>query len=669
MTTIELLRNRGISKALILDDAYDDAPTAADLSQDDEEWSIFFDDLNGCPEDRQLVLEAFPRFNAMTASDMRMSDDFVRAIWQLRGRLSEQLWAGVFEQYDAGHSSDRAFLQSLEEQLAALELSCVRVRRSDDAADVPSDISIVFADLFLGSLQDDDAMSRSVDTITRIRGVLASPSPLFVLMSRSTRLSQKKSDFRDRAGILGASFRVCDKTTLLRDNSVERIVRTLVESQPDAVRLQQFLNAWTEGLSNASSRFLRRIRSLDLPDYGLIGELLLQHEGKGLGSYLLDIWDRVLQFEVEQEQRTIEAAAALNQARIERFPAPHVPGSPELQEIVYQTLFHNPNRLKVDEPARHSPVAFGDVLVFRSALARLGLEVQGAADADATICTMQTDVIVVVTPACDLARLTREQADAKHVLVLPGDLSSLESHKWTYKSGANPRLPILKVGENSCRADWKLKDVRTIPGGLLRRWIERESLIHIGRLREAYSLEVQQLVLSQLGRVGVPAPLPAKFSVQCEAGFVNGAGRYVALDCPSLRALGGELYVGRDGDGSAEGRLLLFEDTCRDLVEAIRRVDAGEVSSNARESLSYLQSEVFLAGLAQAGLEAPTVQGRSSAIEAAISGDGTGGLATVGIVVRAVAGSVDGKREEILKQRKGRERLLVVTIVDDPEWR
>lgn len=47
MTLAALLAEKGVRRALIVDDAYDPLPRAADLAEEGPQWTFFFDDLAG----------------------------------------------------------------------------------------------------------------------------------------------------------------------------------------------------------------------------------------------------------------------------------------------------------------------------------------------------------------------------------------------------------------------------------------------------------------------------------------------------------------------------------------------------------------------------------------------------------------------------------------------
>src|SRR5438132_12852350 len=124
-------------------------------------------------------------------------------------------------------------------------------------------------------------------------------------MSRSELLRDKKEQFREGAELLGSMFRVYTKADLLQGENLERTLERLVLHRPDSMRVARFVHGWKTGLNLASERFVKGIRRLDLPDYAQIRDVLLAFEGQPLGSYLLDVFDRVLAHEIEGYEETI----------------------------------------------------------------------------------------------------------------------------------------------------------------------------------------------------------------------------------------------------------------------------------------------------------------------------------------------------------------------------
>jgi hypothetical protein len=584
MTLQALLADAKVSTVLIVDDAYDDVPLAADLASDDDAWANFFADLG---TDRALVAAAFPDFERMDASGLRRSDAFVGAVWGLRGTLKAELWGGLFERYARDVTSDLDYLKKLEEALRALGLEPTPCGRSlsDEARRAP----IVLADLFLGSPQNEEAFEESIRRLKDLLAGREADPPLVVLMSRSTRLADKKAEFRDRACLLGAMFRVHSKSELLEGKTLERTLERLVRHREDAVRLARFIHAWDQGLTAAKARFLTTIRRLDLADYGQINGLLLEAEGQPLGSYLLDVLDRVLQYEIEASPETIKCAEALNAIDPRLYPPPYLPGSPDLQDFVYRSSHQHSERLNVGQGQDSIGVSFGDILI-----ERVVLETAAASGSAAT-------ALVALTPPCDLVR-----GAAKRVLFMVGAFDGLTPDTWSYS--ANPvRTPILVLPDSRRgQVRWDPKDLRTLlPAELTAMLAAGGSHVVVGRLRESQALALQQRLLSELGRVGLVAQMPASFSVRVEVSFLDAGDALQRLPLPALERDGGVYYVGRDNRGNSEYRLVLGQNACDELLDAVQGLDPANVHERARPALARLKTSTTLPALLDRGLDAP----------------------------------------------------------------
>jgi hypothetical protein len=266
MNISEVLKNTGFESALIMDDAFDAVPTAADLSMDPQAWSIFIADI---APDLELVEGAFPEYQSMNATALRESDEFVQAMYGLKDRLRPELWNTLFEGYERDRASDLTFLEKLRERLSAAGLTVKTVGRA--GAGEAKDCQIIFADLFLGAAQQDFDVDKSIARLGKLIAGRESKPPAVVLMSRSTRLQDKKEKFRDEAKMVGALFRVYLKPDLLAGSTIETVLERLATSHADAIRVAAFLAEWEAGLTGARNEFMRLIRRLDLSDYSRSG--------------------------------------------------------------------------------------------------------------------------------------------------------------------------------------------------------------------------------------------------------------------------------------------------------------------------------------------------------------------------------------------------------------
>lgn len=569
MTTLaELLAEKEILRALVVDDAYDPLPRAADLTIDVDEWTNFFDDLEDA--DAAIIRGFAPEYDDLPTTELPANNSFVAALWQNRDSLRPELINPVFARYDADMATDLAYVDALVAELQGLGLQVETAGRNFQQQAAAVDLIVI--DLFLGSVQDADAIAESKSKLRQVIDLRRGRPPLVILMSRSGRLEEKREEFRDSTGLLASGFRIVRKVDLRTDGKFARLLRRLAFHRSDSARLAAFMDAWQLGISDATVRTVGLMRTLDLPDYAQIQQLLLSEEGEPTGSYIVDVFDRVLQHEIEREAAIINAAIELNEITSSEYPPPYVVGSPDLQQLVYRSLFQNAERLRLTGPA--GGVAFGDIL---RPVPRPGDPPLPSPIADVG----PGHVLAVLTPACDLQR-----GGAKRVLLLVGELRPLGARDWSYADDP-VRTPVIELDATRHWIKWDLKHIDTISHEVLGASLAADGgLALVGRLRESHALELQQKMLSAMGRVGLPALMPATFAMQVQVAYPGPDRVPVALAIPALQN-DGVCFVGRPG--TAKMRLVLSEDAGEAVSAAIAALDVATVHPNAADALCYLQ--------------------------------------------------------------------------------
>lgn len=592
-----LLAAANITKALFVDDAYDEVPSADDLSIDDQLWTQFFDDLTSA--DNDALDTAFPSYSDLEAEDLQKSDDFVSCLWTNKDHIAPSLCQALFARYAADMQADLAHLNVLRGLLEASGLICNFVGRN--FVDAVADVDIVFMDLYLCSAQRPNDIKVSIDGLASAIAKRRTKPPLVILMSRSNRLEDKRSEFREGTKLFESTFRILVKSDIQVDGVVQRIVGRLATHYQNSLKLSEFVCAWEGGLDAARDNTTKLIRKLGLSDLAQIQRLLLSAEGEPMGSYLVDVFDQVLQHEIEANTSIIDTALALNELDTAKFPAPLVPGANDLLEFVEHSLFQHRARLKLPG-AINSSVSFGDVLRRKPQMA-----VVVATDAEAinvavpaVLSEIHSDMVMaVLSPACDLQR-----SQLKRVLLLAGDLLILKPEVWSAKNDG-AKTPVFDMGDGTRRCiKWDLKHVLTLTYAELNGLLisEYSAFEKVGRLRDLHALEIQQKLLSSMGRVGLAAPMPATHTVRIQAFTVDTEKKLRRLNIASL-ADGGVCFIGRSSDGEKpEERLILTERACEDICRAIDQVDPETVHEKARGTLKSIQKSSGLFETLEQGL-------------------------------------------------------------------
>jgi hypothetical protein len=587
----EILASANITRALIVDDAIDEVPRADDLSIDGQQWTQFFDDLQSA--DHDALNAVFPGYTDLAAEDLQKSDGFVSCLWTNKDHIAPALCQALFTRYVADMQADMGHLNVLRTLLEAEGLSCNAVGR-DFVASV-ADADIVFMDLYLCSAQRPDDIKVSIDGLASAIAERKTKPPLVILMSRSTRLEHKRADFREGTKLFESTFRILVKADIQVDGVVQRTVGRLATHYQKSLKLSEFVCAWEDGLEAARNTTTKLIRKLSLSDLAQIQHLLLSAEGEPMGSYLVDVFDKVLQHEIEANTNIIDTALALNGLDTSKFPAPLVAGANDLLEFVEHSLFHDRARLKLPG-AIGSSVSFGDVLRRKPPVPTLVAEAEPAEPVVAVKPTILPEiqnnmVLAVVSPACDLQR-----NQLKRVMLLVGELHVLKTEAWSAKnSGA--KTPVFDMGDGVRRfIQWDLKHVLMLTHDELSEYLlsEHPAFERIGRLRDMHALEIQQKLLSSMGRVGLAAPMPATHSVRIQAFTVDTENKLRNLNVPSL-ADGGVCFIGRTSDGQEHReKLILTERGCEDICRAIDQVDPETVHEKTRDNLKSIQRSTAL---------------------------------------------------------------------------
>ena len=559
----KLLEDSGIRKAVVIDDVFDDVPRPDELDEGD--WSNFFDDLG--EDGHKFLADQYLGYEDASPDDLRVSQEFIALVWENRTSLPQEAYGHLFLEYEETKRTERTRLDQLVFALESLDLTCTKMGRELDEGAKKAEL--LFVDLFLGFHQSEDDMNRAIQRVEELVSGRKQNPPLVVLMSRSPRLQEKRDEFRDKAGLLGSTFRVVSKADLAEEGTLETILTRLAMHYQDAKRVAGFVHAWDSGLNQARKNFIQILRRLDLSDLAQVRALLLEFEGQKLGDYLLDVADRVLQHEIESDANTIGAALELNKIDLNKYPAPHLAGSSDLQDLVHRMVFLHSDRLRLSKEEDKVQLQFGDLLRWKSA--------DGTAFSD--------DVSLVVSPACDLVRNGVER-----VMLLSGKLGGLEPKDWSYGRHPVRTSIVILPDEDRKWIKWNLKDVKALSWSELDDLFgEQERLSRIGRLREIYAIEIQQMLLADFGRIGRPANLPVSFPVDVSLFYVDTNSKAQKLDVEEIESAA--CYVGRDADSKPVHRLVLTEQACDHIERALHALDDDKLHTSARASLAAVKDD------------------------------------------------------------------------------
>jgi hypothetical protein len=595
----ELLEAADVKRALVVDDAFDTVPLASDMAVDSEAWTRFFADIS--EGDHGILQEVYPAYGDTSADELKERDTFVEAVWAARPRLSKDPVDALFARFDSDRKMDLSFASALLTTLKDLGLDCQGSGRN--FKDKAAEVQLIFVDLFLNTAQRDEDMELSIEGVRQVIEQRRDDHPLVVLMSRSSRLPERRVQFQERTKLFETNFRIIKKSELEKSDAVARLLIRLGTHFQDSKKLLAFVNAWEDGLNRAKDNMMVLIRKIGLAEIARIHQLLLSTEGEPPGSYLVDIFDKVLQHEIEGLDPIIDAAKVMNTLAMEGYPPPFVPGEKDLQDFVQRCLFQNPARLSLSA-SLGSKMAFGDVLRRKRndrAAAENGNDSKPA-QYDPLSDVSHEMVAAVLTPACDLQR-----RGAKRVLLLVGTLKPLTAADWSYKDDG-AKTPVIQMSDGSrFWIKWDLKHIEALAHSQLEALLSEAGTFEIAaRLRESHALELQQKLLSNLGRIGLVAPMPATFNMRIEAFFPDIDGVLARAEISTLDD-GGVCFIGRDPEGKKpEERLILTENACEAVWTHVCSIDPASIHERTRPLVNEVRYTADVLQALEQGLSLPT---------------------------------------------------------------
>jgi hypothetical protein len=537
----ELLKDKKVSVAVIIDDAYDTTPSADDLVT--ARWNSFFDDIS--EEDDQRLRELVgPEYDELDAPELAKSEGFVQALWSLQDSVGPA--KDIFAVYHATQSRKRQVLEPLVNLLSDdLGMTCHQVGREVSLPELGG--QVIFLDLYMGFMEVNSAMKRAASRVRELIDSAPSAPPSIVLLSQSSDIEKLAPRLRDDAELLGCQFRWISKNVLKDPAFVAENIYDLVASHDDSVTLNAFIMSWDKALDVSRKSFMRNIRSLDLADYASVSSLILESEGEPLGDYVLDIYDLHLHSLIEGDTELAAAAKKLNTIDWKKnYPPAQFMPSEELVTLMDGALFHNQVRTDsyfeenhsrtprlgevfLDPPPPndsvvsaqttdaatpvHAVPAAPTVAPTAEAIAPAVVpDAKQAQIATVTVATEPTPVrakaapryaYVVLSQSCDL-----QHGESDRILLLRGEA---EPYSWTqHDRSAKLRTPIMQVDNEQYSIEWDTLSPET--------WLlaEIEKKLNAGvrrtrTFRMPFALQIQQAFIGKLGRVGTLANLPTRY--------------------------------------------------------------------------------------------------------------------------------------------------------------
>ena len=636
----------GIRSAIIVDDGYDEIPQVAEL-RDEGAWDSLFDDAQGAEAERIRAL--FPAYRSDDREDLRSNQEFVDALWHGRANIRDLL-VGLFDNYEQKMSDNLPFLRATEAALTVLEVPFRRCGRDFVTAAVAVDLIVI--DLFLGIQQGEQDRKFTVQRLGKVLERRENrPLPSIVLMSQVPGIDELAKDFRQDVKLHGSTFRHIRKGDLLKPGRIEGLILTLAMHRSDSQALATFVRTWEAKAFEAVKSAADTLRKIDIDDLQHIRSMLLRFEGLNASSYMLDVFDRVLQYEIESHGTVLEAASPLDDMADD--PAPlMISNDRDTYDVIEQTLFVNPKR-RSHATGAVWPIAFGDILGPRA-----GTPVKSRG----FFSGREDLVFLVVSPECDLIR----KDGLTTALLVAGTLRNIDMTKPGHAVTEKTTPVISMDGDQRFQVEWDFGHLRTINLKQARQELhaERGDMSIVARLRQGTALSLRHQFLSNVGRVGDLAPLPRSFQFQANLHVPLRQGGTQLIAMPAGTVITGNILIPRRANFAAA----IIDSNCEeDLTTALLTLDLKIVANQSRTKFETLREQtrirqVFRSGFR--GIEFPLFKSR------------TAGLLKIGVdqpesdekkpIIDVVATVLEGEHiEDKLGDRLPNAGLIVQIHIED----
>jgi hypothetical protein len=247
------LRSIGITKAAIIDDAFD-LPCCNDVSEQIED---FWQTITADDSMLAKLTELKPEVSAPSDFD----DKLLRILWERREDLPE-LDQPIKELFRA-KLDDQKQLEELSAHLKTVGIDSVKLGSQDELSE---HLRLVFLDYHLGPEAAAGDVARS-KAMSIYKQAADEDKPFIVLMSARPDASLAKDDFREKASLLGGLFGFFSKGDFSNRDKLYMYLATWAICTPTAYEIQHFADAVEIALSAVTDKFVRTVRSLNRPGF------------------------------------------------------------------------------------------------------------------------------------------------------------------------------------------------------------------------------------------------------------------------------------------------------------------------------------------------------------------------------------------------------------------
>lgn len=376
---------------------------------------------------------------------------------------------------------------------------------SDTAGADVADFDMVFLDYYLSGAvpavvgvgvkkkDKDDARDKSVRFL---KGLIekADRIPLVMLIS-SAATAADLPKFRQDTAMLASKLSFLPKEFAIKDPTrAQHVIMALAKFRGESDALWKLVETWQGVVAEAATEVLLSLRELDVMDFSYIQEFRLAEEKTPLAQYLIWLLGGKLTDQVEQLMHNRKAEDLVRTVTLPQAVPGRVGPTAAITGLYSAATT---SRLMVTndtfKPKTWSGYIYIDTASYNKIFGK-DLKVRRRAK-------NLPQVLAVLTPACDLVPGRAKDDKLKTVTLIGGSLIPLDE-------AANPSNHLIMLNDKPFLIEWNTKWPVTMTVEAMATENLGGRYQWVGRLREMYHADLQQKLMADVGRVGLPVAPP-----------------------------------------------------------------------------------------------------------------------------------------------------------------
>lgn len=410
------------------------------------------------------------------------------------------------------------------------------------------------------------ARQDSLGMLRRVLNDSKATSPSIMLMSshavrkEADKFRREVNDGRQR--LFASRFQYLAKDDLdEEENGVISLKRIAADALLDIAHCHKFAGAveealthWRTGAEGAVQKVWDTVTNLELKDYAYLARFRLAEEGQPLSSYLEWFLGEVL---VDQIARSVkwndDSFSVLNAATTSDKPGSQIEGTFDGATDRIADLYFRA-RIDARTGRQGTELRTGDLYM----------------KAD-----RPNEILAVITPECDLVS-RQNKRKAVRMMTVAGTIQAINS-------ADSSMADYILLNKKPSNVVWNAKDIRTLEYSD----IGTGGYQLVGMLRPLYAYELQNRVLSDLGRVGLAVAPALGMAATVKVIVRNTEG--VGVEMPLPNAATASCIVIPKRGSSDKARIVYHRSFAADLLSRLFSLPEKAVHDDAKAILKSLK--------------------------------------------------------------------------------